>query len=215
VFLQNHDQIGNRAFGERIGHLVSPARARIGAALVLLGPFIPLLFQGEEWNASAPFQYFTDHVDPELARLVTEGRRREFAGHGWSEGEVPDPQARETFERSRLDFDEIAKPEHSAMLELYRRLIQLRRGYSELSTPSVTARFDERTGFLALDRPGSVVAVNLGRETLRVPLSRDEGVRAAEVLLATDGATLEDSSLVLPGESLLVATLSGGSGVRR
>jgi maltooligosyltrehalose trehalohydrolase len=128
---------------------------------------------------------------------------------------VPDPQARETFERSRLDFDEIAKPEHSAMLELYRRLIQLRRGYSELSTPNVTARFDERTGFFALDRPASVVAVNLGREPLRVPLSRDEGVRAAEVLLATDGATLEDSSLVLPGESLLVATLSGGSGVRR
>jgi maltooligosyltrehalose trehalohydrolase len=208
VCMQNHDQIGNRARGERMGQLVSAARVKIGAALVLLGPFVPLLFQGEEWNASAPFQYFTDHVNPELGRCVSEGRRREFAEYGWSETDVPDPQAPATFEVSRLDFDEIAEPEHAAMLEFYRTLIRLRRQRPELAAPQLSVRFDERSGFFALDREESVVAVNFGREPLRVPLSRDESLRPAELLCATEGAEIEDSTLVLPRESLLVVTLS-------
>jgi maltooligosyltrehalose trehalohydrolase len=214
VFLQNHDQIGNRARGERIGQLVSAARVKIGAALVLLGPFVPMLFQGEEWNASAPFQYFTDHVNPELARCVSEGRRREFAEYSWSEAEVPDPQSLATFEASRLDFDEIAEPEHAAMLEFYRTLIRLRRERPELAVPRVSVRFDERSGFFALDRQESVVAVNFGREPLRVPLSRDETLGPAELLCASEGAAIEDSTLVLPRESLLVATLGRARGPR-
>jgi maltooligosyltrehalose trehalohydrolase len=208
VFLQNHDQIGNRARGERIGQLVPAGRAKIGAALVLLGPFVPMLFQGEEWNAGAPFQYFTDHVDPELARRVSEGRRREFAEYGWSETDVPDPQALASFEASRLDFDEIAEPQHASMLEFYRTLIRLRRERPELASPRVSVRFDERNGFFALDREQSVVAVNFGRDSLRVPLSRDESLRPAALLCATEGAGIEDSTLVLPRESLLVVTLS-------
>ena len=212
VFLQNHEQVGNRARGDRIGQLVPAARVKIGAALVLLGPFVPMLFQGEEWNASTPFQYFTDHVNPELGRCVSEGRRREFAECGWSEADVPDPQAEATFEASRLDFDEIAEPEHADMLEFYRTLIRLRRERPELAAPRVSVRFDERSGFFALDRDESVVAVNFGREPLRVPLSRDEALRPVELLCASEGAAIEDLTLVLPRESLLVATLGRASG---
>jgi len=207
VFLQNHDQIGNRARGERIGHLIPASRAKLGAALTLLGPFVPLIFQGEEWNASAPFQYFADHVDPELGQKVSEGRRREFSHGGWAEVEVPDPQARETFEASRLDFDEIGRPEHAEMLSFYRHLIRLRRERAELSAPRLSVRFDERSGFFALDRGESVVAVNFGRDTLRVPLSREENVRPGELLCATAGAAIEGNTLVLPRDSLIVATL--------
>src|SRR5690606_10857723 len=92
VSVQNHDQIGNRATGDRIGHDISDGRLRIAAALLLTSPFTPMLFQGEEWSASSPFRYFTDHQDPELGRAVTEGRTHEFAHFGWDPADVPDPQ---------------------------------------------------------------------------------------------------------------------------
>ena len=109
VAAQNHDQVGNRATGERSGaSRVRPARVQIAAALLLCAPFVPMLFQGEEWGASSPFQYFTAHEDAELAALVSEGRRKEFAAFGWDPSGIPDPQATETFERSRLRWDERA-----------------------------------------------------------------------------------------------------------
>jgi 1,4-alpha-glucan branching enzyme len=111
--LQTHDQIGNRANGERSSHLMSRGHLKIGAALVLTAPFVPLLFQGEEWGASSPFLYFTDHQDSELARAVTEGRRREFAAFGWRSEDVPDPQGRETFERSKLNWREPEEETHN------------------------------------------------------------------------------------------------------
>jgi maltooligosyltrehalose trehalohydrolase len=127
AFAQNHDQIGNRARGERLCHLVDEARQRIAAALIVLGPFTPLLFMGEEWSASTPFCYFTDHQDPELARAVRDGRRREFAAFGWKPDEIPDPQAVATFETSKLRWEEREKPRHAGMLDFYRELIALRR----------------------------------------------------------------------------------------
>ncbi|HUF91415.1 MAG TPA: malto-oligosyltrehalose trehalohydrolase, partial [Candidatus Limnocylindria bacterium] len=111
--MQNHDQVGNRAGGERSSHLMSVGRLKIAAALVLVPPYVPLLFQGEEWGATAPFQYFTEHEDPGLGRAVSEGRRREFAGFGWQPEDVPDPQAPETFLRSRLDWSETAREPHA------------------------------------------------------------------------------------------------------
>lgn len=124
--LQNHDQVGNRALGERLGHDVSPAAFRAMSALLLLSPYTPLLFMGQEWNASTPFLYFTDHNE-ELGRLVTEGRRKEFAGFTRFAGEqVPDPQAEDTFARSRLDWSEAQKPGHSGIRALYRELLRLR-----------------------------------------------------------------------------------------
>ena len=94
---------------------------------MLTAPFIPLIFQGEEFAASTPFQYFADHDDPEMARAVSEGRRREFAAFGWDPAVIPDPEKVETFERSKLKWDEAGEGRHAEMMEWYRRLIRLRR----------------------------------------------------------------------------------------
>jgi maltooligosyltrehalose trehalohydrolase len=123
-FLQNHDQVGNRARGERLSQLVSPALVKIGAALVLTSPFVPMIFHGEEWGASTPFLYFTDHEDPALARAVSEGRRREFIRFGVEAKDVPDPQAEETFGRSKLDWTEVGREPHASTLDWYRRLVR-------------------------------------------------------------------------------------------
>ena len=134
--IQNHDQVGNRAMGDRLHHAVDLAPVRAAAALLLLSPYTPLLWMGQEWAASAPFQYFTDHPE-ELGRLVTEGRRQEFGRFSaFADPEVreriPDPQARETFERSKLDWDERGRMPHSGMLALYRALLHLRRTHPAL-----------------------------------------------------------------------------------
>ena len=125
-YLQNHDQVGNRATGERSSALMSTDLLKVGAALVLTSPFVPMLFQGEEWGASTPFLYFTDHHDPELGRAVSEGRRREFAAFGWDPSEIPDPQNPQTFERSKLKWDELTNDSHAELLEWHKELIRHR-----------------------------------------------------------------------------------------
>lgn len=161
-YLQNHDQVGNRARGERIGHLVSSGRAEIGAALVMTAPFIPMLFQGEEWDVSSPFPYFSDHDDPDLARAVREGRRSEFAGFGWEPDDIPDPQDPSTFAAARLDWEERERPGHRCRLDWYRRLIELRRFTPDLNRPDpITTETDEGAGTLVLRRGRIAVAVNL------------------------------------------------------
>jgi maltooligosyltrehalose trehalohydrolase len=179
VFAQNHDQIGNRAFGERLSMLLTPAQLKAVAALTLLSPFVPLLFQGEEWGASTPFLYFTDHADPELGRLVAEGRRGEFAAFGWAD-EIPNPQAAETFARSKLQWSELAQPRHAELLDWHRRLIAIRRGRiaQDTATPrgegspraAAQIAFDAAAGWLThADR--TVLAVyNLAAHPQRVPL---------------------------------------------
>lgn len=130
--LQNHDQVGNRALGERLGAGVSPPAYRAMSVLLLTSPYTPLLFMGQEWNASTPFLYFTDH-EPGLGRLVTEGRRKEFARFAsFSKTEVPDPQAESTFARSKLDWSEASRPGHSEILTLYRELLALRASHPAL-----------------------------------------------------------------------------------
>src|SRR5207253_11049486 len=127
VAAQNHDQVGNRAAGERLAAMVDEGRLKAAAALLLTTPFTPLLFQGEEWAASTPFQYFTDRADPGLGKNVAEGRRREVASFGWSPIEVPDPQDPSNFERSKVDRDELAEPYHRGMVHRYDDLIAMRR----------------------------------------------------------------------------------------
>jgi maltooligosyltrehalose trehalohydrolase len=125
--IQNHDQIGNRATGNRLGRDVSPAAFRAMSTLLLLSPHTPLLFMGQEWNADSPFQFFTDHHET-LGKAVTEGRRKEFdAFTRFSAGEVPDPQAVETFDRSRLAWAQRDRPPHAGVYALYRELLRLRR----------------------------------------------------------------------------------------
>jgi maltooligosyltrehalose trehalohydrolase len=134
VCIQNHDQVGNRVDGARLHHQIDPASYRALSALLLLVPHTPLLFMGQEWATSAPFLFFTDHHE-ELGRQVTAGRRAEFAGFEAFSGEdVPDPQERETFDRSRLPWPESGAGDHAAVLRLYRRLLALRRTHPALAS---------------------------------------------------------------------------------
>ena len=206
AYLQNHDQIGNRATGERISHLVSPGCAMIGAALVLTSPYVPMLFMGEEWGASAPFQYFTDHEDPELGKAVSEGRRNEFAAFGWNPADVPDPQAEATFQRSRLDWSERDREPHRSLLAWHRRLIAARRSVPHLGDggherPRVT--WDDEARWLVVERGPVRIACNLAERGQRVPLP---GVSSgARVLLASvDGVSLAEPGVELPPEAVAI-----------
>ena len=114
--MQNHDQVGNRAIGDRLSTLAAPEPLRVATALLLLSPQVPLLFMGEEWNSTQPFLYFTDHDDPELGKAVTEGRRREFAAFGWDPDEVPDPHDPETVRRSKLIWDVLGEKASSELV---------------------------------------------------------------------------------------------------
>jgi maltooligosyltrehalose trehalohydrolase len=168
-FIQNHDQVGNRAVGDRIDQVVGMDRAKVAAGLVLTAPFIPMIFQGEEFAASTPFLYFADHEDPEMARAVKEGRRGEFAAFGWNPLDIPDPEAVETFLRSKLNWDEVHEGVHEEMLEWYRRLIELRRGSASLNNgdPGQTkVRFDEERRWLMMERGAVTVVCNLGGERM-------------------------------------------------
>jgi maltooligosyltrehalose trehalohydrolase len=203
VAAQTHDQIGNRACGERLTHLTSPGRAKIAAALVLCAPFVPMLFQGEEWGASTPFLYFTAHDDPELGRRISEGRRREFANFGWDPAAVPDPQSAEAFERSRLRWSERMEPPHAEMLEWHRALIALRREQPSLRDgdyPSVQVRYSEAGQQLVVTRGRVWVVCNLANcaASIEVP-------EAVSMVLASDAAaTRLDNGVLLPPESVAI-----------
>ncbi|MEA2972912.1 MAG: maltooligosyltrehalose trehalohydrolase [Actinomycetota bacterium] len=198
AYLQNHDQVGNRATGERSSMLVEPGLLKVAAALVLLGPSVPMLFAGEEWAASTPFLYFTDHQDEELGRLVSEGRRREFASFGWAPDDVPDPQSPKTFEQSKLDWDEVGDGVHQEFLDWHRRLIALRRSEPALSSGTfddLDVRFDEDERWLVLERGDLSIAANFSAEPRRIP-----GL-AGELVLASDATAHDD---LVPPESVRV-----------
>jgi maltooligosyltrehalose trehalohydrolase len=204
-YLQNHDQVGNRAQGERSSHLLSPGRLKIAAALVLTSPFVPMLFQGEEWGASTLFQYFTDHEDAELARAVSEGRRSEFAAFGWAPEEVPDPQEPPTYLRSRLDWRELACEPHASILDWHQRLVRLRRRSTTLADgrmDQVRVRFDEAARWLTVERGPIIVACNLATRAQRVPIRREQ---SSEVLLTSDPMIeVNANGPALPPDSVVV-----------
>ena len=184
-FIQNHDQVGNRALGDRISQSAGIDRAKIAAALVLLGPFIPMLFQGEEWAATSPFLYFADHLDPELARQVSEGRKREFIAFGWDPATIPDPENHANFERSKLNWDELPEPAHAAMLDWYRELIQLRRSTPSLNNGepgNTVVTFNEEERWLCTARGSVVIACNLGSDSRPLPVI---GARQTDTCFAT------------------------------
>ncbi|MCX4749717.1 malto-oligosyltrehalose trehalohydrolase [Kitasatospora sp. NBC_01287] len=167
-YAQTHDQIGNRARGDRL----TAGQLALTAPLVLTSPFTPMLFMGEEWGAATPWQYFTDHTDPDLAQAVRQGRRREFTAFGWAAEEVPDPQDRATVLRSTLDWSEPRSGEHAELLRWYRRLIRLRREHPALLDPdlsTVRVDFDEAAGQLTVHRGGFRVAVNFGEKPGEAP----------------------------------------------
>lgn len=205
AYLQTHDQVGNRAVGDRIGALLTPGQRAIGAALYLTAPYTPMLFMGEEWSASTPFQFFTDFGDPDLSHAVSEGRRNEFASHGWAFDEVPDPQDEATYRRSQLDWAEPHEGVHARILAWYRSLIALRRGEADLGNGrldrvSVACHDDNR--WLVMSRGSVRTIVNLAAEPQTVPLDRP----VAGVLLAwePDGTEPVDTGIRLPGHGVAV-----------
>ncbi|WP_036925184.1 malto-oligosyltrehalose trehalohydrolase [Acidipropionibacterium thoenii] len=208
VFLQDHDQVGNRAAGDRIGHSTPPGAQAAGAALYLLSAFTPMIFMGEEWAASTPFPYFCD-MGPELAPLVTEGRKREFAETGWA-GDVPDPEDPQTFESAKLDWAERADQGHHRMLEWYRTLLRLRREIPELVDADLSdirvEVVDDDTvvmirGQVAViaSRADRVIEVDLA-ETL----GSDVEVEGLEVLAAWDTAEADGPAVTFQGPGATV-----------
>ncbi len=221
AYSQNHDQVGNRATGERLHHLLPLDQAKIAAALTILSPYVPMLFQGEEWAASSPFQYFVDFSeDPKLARAVSEGRRSEFADF-LSSGDVPDPQDAETFLRSKLHWDELPEPEHREMLDWYKALIGIRRRIPALvdgRLNRVRTRFDERAKWLGIERENTLLAANFGPRDCTI---RTQRLDRGEVLLTSKpDVRLDGTELRLPPHAVALvyaaphpAALTGASAV--
>jgi maltooligosyltrehalose trehalohydrolase len=208
TYLQNHDQIGNRATGDRLSATLSPGLLACGAVLLLCSPYTPMLFMGEEWGARTPWQFFSHFPDAELRDKVREGRTEEFAEHGWDSSTstgalVPDPNAESTFADSRLDWSEPEQAPHRDLLRTYRELIALRRAYAELSDPwldRLAVDVDERARTVVLRRGALRVAVNLSDRPADLTLD----AAAVETLLAGGEARADGSALALGPESFAV-----------
>ena len=203
IALQNHDQVGNRALGDRLSAQLDAGHLKIAAAVLLTSPFTPLLFQGEEWAAGSPFQYFTDHADPGLGQSVSDGRRREFAAFGWKPEHVPDPQDPATYERSKLRWEEIDHEPHREMLEWYRGLIALRRRLlvsNGTGEALIEVDVDEEAQHISLARRGIAVRANLGQTDWEVELG--EG---AALAMASEPSIREDGPMLcLPPSSVAI-----------
>lgn len=202
-YIQNHDQIGNRAAGERISQLTNLRRAKIAAGFVFLSPFVPMVFQGEEWAASTPFQYFTQHEDEALGRAVSEGRKSEFVSFGWQPEQVPDPQDPQTFERSKLRWEERARSPHTEMLDWYRSLIRLRRSEPSLTDTdrgSMEVRCSEEDQWLVLQRDPITAVCNLGNR----PRTLEVAAGSKCVLASAPGVELHDREIVVPAETFAI-----------
>ncbi|WP_345802797.1 malto-oligosyltrehalose trehalohydrolase [Microbacterium sp. AZCO] len=207
TFAQDHDQIGNRAAGDRLSQSLSFERLAVAAVLTLTAPGTPMLFMGEEWGASTPWQFFTSHPEHDLGEATARGRLAEFARMGWDPALVPDPQDPATFQRSKLDWSEASRDEHARLLALYRSLARLRRERPELTDPAFASLGGE-----AAEAPGGRV-YRLRRGSLLVLVNLSTGparfAHATEVLLTTDAATaVVDGELVLPPDAAAVVETS-------
>jgi maltooligosyltrehalose trehalohydrolase len=195
-----HDQVGNRATGDRPSQNLDFGQLAIKAALVLGSPYTAMLFMGEEWGASTPFQFFSAHPEPELARATAEGRKAEFADHGWSADDIPDPQDPATFQRSKLDWDEVGAGEHARLLQVYRGLIALRRTEPDFADPwldHLRIEFDEAGRWIVLHRGAFAVACNLGEQPAAVPVT-------GAVMLSSQTPEFGTGATTLPGHSFAV-----------
>ncbi len=201
-FIQNHDQVGNRATGDRLEHIVGMARTKVALAIVLTAPFVPMLFQGEEFAASTPFLYFANHEDPEMARLVAEGRKREFAAFGWDEAQLSNPEDYETFQRSQLNWADLNQAKHAEMLDWTKRLIHLRRNSISLNDGDrghVKVSFSDEQHWLRMDRGQVNIFANLGDAPASFEADADQ-----HIVLASDNATLAEGMVVVPANSIAI-----------
>jgi len=195
-----HDQVGNRALGDRPSQNLTPGQLAVKAALVLGSPYTAMLFMGEEWGAKTPFQFFSSHPEPELARATAEGRRAEFAEHGWDADDIPDPQDPKTFQRSKLDWAEPASGDHARLLQLYRDLIALRHNEPDLADEwldHLVVDYDESERWIMMRRNRIAIACNLGADAASVPVT-------GELVLAWDTPAIGATATVLPAHSFAI-----------
>ncbi len=201
-YIQNHDQVGNRAAGERLEHLVGLDASKVAIGLTLMAPFIPMLWMGEEFAASAPFLYFADHEEEEMRRLVSEGRKRDFAAFGWDETEVPDPETEDTFQRSKMDWAEVHQGKHAEMLGWVKDLINYRRSHMDLN--------DGDFGHMSVNCSGEGKVLTMQRGQVRVILNLGESVTQALLsgerlkLASTDNIVETAEHVELPKMSLAI-----------
>jgi maltooligosyltrehalose trehalohydrolase len=203
--LQNHDQVGNRALGERTSRLLSPGLLKIGAALVMTSAFVPMLFQGEEWGAATPFLYFTDHQESGLGEAVKKGRRKEFAAFGWEGQNIPDPQAEDTFVTSRLNWDELQQDAHNQMLAWHQSLIALRRSQGSLTDgimDRVSVFYDETERWLTMIRGPVLIVCNFAESPRIISCAAAKG--KTMVLSSEEGFVVQNTTLMLPAKAVAI-----------
>ncbi|NED94054.1 malto-oligosyltrehalose trehalohydrolase [Phytoactinopolyspora alkaliphila] len=209
VCLQNHDQVGNRAAGDRLPELTSPGRLRIGAVLLLSLPFTPMLWMGEEWAASTRWPYFTSHPEPELAEIASSKRIEEFAQHGWDTDTMIDPQDPAAFTTAKLNWDERDDPEHADVLALYRRLVAFRAAEPDLRDADLTAvavDYDEDREWLVLHRGSLRVVANLADTAQTIPVA-EVSTTTSEICLATGEAAVASGGVELAAETAAIIRL--------
>ncbi|MCF6385919.1 malto-oligosyltrehalose trehalohydrolase [Mycobacterium sp. MBM] len=200
AYTLTHDQVGNRATGDRPSQNLTGGQLAVKAALALGSPYTAMLFMGEEWGSSSPFQFFTSHPEPELGRATAEGRKAEFAAHGWDADEIPDPQDPETFTRSKLNWAEVTEGEHARLLQVYRKLIALRHDEPDFADPwleHLRVDYDEDAHWIVMHRGAFAVVCNLGAAAVGVPIT-------GQVVLAWDEPATDGSATVMPGHSFAV-----------
>jgi maltooligosyltrehalose trehalohydrolase len=200
AYTLTHDQVGNRAVGDRPSQNLDFGQLAIKAALALGSPYTAMLFMGEEWGSSSPFQFFSSHPEPELARATAEGRKREFAEHGWDADEIPDPQDPETFERSKLNWDEIDDGDHGRLRRLYHELIALRHNEPDMADPwldHLKIDYEEDERWIVMHRGSLAIACNLGADAVDVPVTGDVVLAWGEPKANAKTARLEGHSFAI------------------
>ncbi|AFL87301.1 maltooligosyl trehalose hydrolase [Terriglobus roseus DSM 18391] len=201
-FDQNHDQVGNRGWGERLEHLIETDTAKLSIGLVLLAPYTPMLFMGEEWACSTPFLYFADHEDEEMRRLVAAGRKSEFAAFGF-DGDVPDPEQEKTYTDSKLKWDEQKDEKHADFLAWTKALIKLRRSrvcFNDGDMHHLHVSSDEEARTLVMERDEARVVVNFGDQPFSFALLEGETLE----LVSRSGVDVRDGYLNVPPMTLAV-----------
>jgi maltooligosyltrehalose trehalohydrolase len=197
-FLQNHDQVGNRAVGDRLGASTPLPLLKVAAGLVLTAPFTPMLFMGEEWGARSPWQYFTDHPDPALGRAVEDGRRSEFAAHGWQPGDIPDPQDRATFEQAGLVRGRRASAARPAELVPRAHRAAAKSARAIRSVDRVQVTYDESGQTMVMLGCPLLIVASLAAEPRRLDVGAADGL----VLAASNpGLALAAGNCALPPQS--------------
>jgi maltooligosyltrehalose trehalohydrolase len=193
AYTLTHDQVGNRACGDRPSQNLTFGQLAVKAALAIGSPYTAMLFMGEEWGSSSPFQFFTSHPEPDLARATAEGRKREFAEHGWDADEIPDPQDPATYERSKLNWQEVQEGEHGRLHRVYRQLISLRHNEPDLADPwldDMRVDFDEERQWIVMERGTLAIAANLGTEAVDIPVTGDVVLAWEDPVVGTRSTTL-------------------------